>query len=219
MYCWLTKYYGKRTWRVLIWTWRRSGNIRTRCDNGSASRYELWYNVFLKQLAPGAFTNNAHIHAPARSSVSPPALIRHRNYRGDLSRSIPSAGDSSLNVSLRTFDLARFFIAPALPAADRLAGFPSFCRFSRCSFCNCRRFRLLLRIQRREESPMRGTIPPVSRGSILQVLSHKRSVASVNSMSGSARGNIFQNSWIADSNCNIVGVTSLFLLIFLFWDV
>lgn len=133
--------------------------------------------------------------AYACSWVSPPALIRHRNYRGDLSRSIPSAGDSSLNVSLRTFDLARFFIAPALPAADRPAGFPSFCRFSRCSFCNCRRFRLLLRIQRREESPMRGTIPPVSRGSILSKCYRTNGASRPwTPRRSSACGNIFRDS-------------------------
>ena len=134
---------------------------------------------------------------------SPPALIRHRNYRGDLSRSIPSAGDSSLNVSLRTFDLTRFFIAPALPArAAGQPGFPSFpCLFSRCSFCNCRRFRLLLRIQRREESPMRGTISPVSRGGILETeLSHGRSV-SVNLARGSAGKTHLKNKLFDRERC------------------
>lgn len=97
----------------------RAGNIRTRHDNGSVSRYQPRYNVFLRRFAPGAFTRDVYTQTNARARArarSPPALIRHRNYRSDLSRSIPSAGDSNLNVSLRTFDLTRFFIAPALPA-------------------------------------------------------------------------------------------------------
>jgi len=65
---------------------------------------------------------HTHTHMRACSWVSPPALIRYRNYRDDLSRPIPSAGDSSLNVSLRIFDLARCFIAPALLAIDWPAG-------------------------------------------------------------------------------------------------
>lgn len=61
---------------------------------------------------------DARARARTRVRVSPPALIRQRNYRSDLSRSIPSAGDSGLNVSLRIFDLATILYRPRATAGQ-----------------------------------------------------------------------------------------------------
>lgn len=73
-----------------------------------------------------------HMDARTRVRVSPPALIRQRNYRSDLSPSIPSAGDSGLNVSLRIFDLATILYRPRVTSqpASRPAGRPASLPFS-----------------------------------------------------------------------------------------